>query len=105
MFRRRAGVRRAIVPLIAIVGAASWITPSFAHRLDELFQAARVSIQSDRVVVDLDLSPGIQVAPRLIAALDTDRNGVISGDEGLDFARTVIRNLRSLWTGLFCPSA
>ena len=105
MFRRRAGVRRVIVPLMAIVGAASWITPSFAHRLDELFQAARVSIQSDRVVVDLDLTPGIQVAPRLIAVLDTDRNGVISAAEGLDFARTVIRNLRCLWTGLCCRSA
>ena len=91
MFLRRAGVRRVIVPLMAIVGAASWITPSFAHRLDELFQAARVSIQADRVVVDLDLTPGIQVAPRLIAVLDTDRNGVISAAEGLDFARTVIR--------------
>ena len=91
MFLRRAGVRRVIVPLMAIVGAASWITPSFAHRLDELFQAARVSIQADRVVVDLDLTPGIQVAPRLIAVLDTDRNGVISAAEELYFARTVIR--------------
>ena len=105
MFRRRAGLDSAIVPLIAIVGAASWITPSFAHRLDELFQEARVSIQSDRVVVDLDLTPGIQAAPGLIAVLDTDRNGVISGEEGLDFAQTVIRQSALSVDGTVLPLA
>ncbi|MEO7270492.1 MAG: TonB-dependent receptor [Vicinamibacterales bacterium] len=83
----------ATVALVAAVSAAS-ATPSFAHRLDELFQAARVTLQSDRVVVDLDLAPGIQVAPQVIDALDADGNGVISEPEGLDFARRVVQQSR-----------
>jgi len=87
----RAAVRSAAVVMVAVVSAPWWETPSFAHRLDELFQAARVTIQAERVVVDLDLTPGIQVAPQLIDLLDANGDEHLSAIEGLNFAREVIR--------------
>src|SRR4051794_5600022 len=87
MCRRHAAVRSATFAMMAVVSAPWWEAPSFAHRLDELFQAARVTIESERVVIDLDLTPGMQAAPQLIDLLDADGDGDLSGIEGLNFAR------------------
>jgi hypothetical protein len=36
------------------------------HRLDEYLQAARLSLASERVALEIDLTPGIAIAPGII---------------------------------------
>jgi hypothetical protein len=64
-----------------------------AHRLDEYLQAARIAVDRDRVSVELDLTPGVAVAPSVLAMIDRDRNGEITDTEGEAYARLVIEGL------------
>jgi hypothetical protein len=64
-----------------------------AHRLDEFLQAARIAIAPDRVQLEIDLTPGISVADSVIAAIDGDRNGVLSRDEQQGYAGRVLTAL------------
>ena len=52
-----------------------------AHRRDELLQAARLAVESNRVDLELDLTPGIAVADAIIAEVDRNRDGSLSADE------------------------
>jgi hypothetical protein len=52
-----------------------------AHRRDEYLQAARLAVEPDRVELQLDLTPGIDVAEAIIGDLDRDRDGVLSAHE------------------------
>ena len=40
--------------------------PIAAHRLDEYLQAARIAVDVDRVGVELDLTPGVAIAPSVM---------------------------------------
>jgi len=83
--------RRAAAVAAVLVGVGlARPAPIGAHRLDEYLQAARIAIDRDRVVVELDLTPGVAVAPSVLAAVDRDRNGAITDAEGEDYARRVI---------------
>ncbi len=64
-----------------------------AHRLDEYVEQTLVEIEPARVVLHLDLTPGVAVAPRVIAAIDTDGDGVISAAEEAAYAEAVRRDL------------
>jgi hypothetical protein len=78
-----------------VVGAATLAeTPALAHRRDEYLQAARIAIDPQRVQIDLDLTPGIAVASRLLDEIDHDKNGVVSGSEARAYATRVIGDIR-----------
>jgi hypothetical protein len=64
-----------------------------AHRRDEYLQAARLALEPDRVRVDLDLTPGIAVADRVLADVDGDRDGAISPAEAQSYAGRVLGTL------------
>jgi hypothetical protein len=72
---------------------AGWPIPTAAHRLDEYLQAARIGVALDRVAVELDLTPGIAVAPSILPAIDRDGNGDITESEGEAYARAVVEGL------------
>jgi hypothetical protein len=57
-----------------------------AHRLDEYLQAARVSLSTDAVVVELDLTPGVAVAPSVLTAIDADGDARLSPSEQRAYA-------------------
>jgi hypothetical protein len=61
-----------------------------AHRLDEYLQAARIAIDPDRVTVELDLTPGVAVADRILADVDRDHDGRISPDEARTYVGRVV---------------
>jgi hypothetical protein len=63
------------------------------HVLDQVVQATRLQIAADAVTVDLDLTPGIELAPALFAAINGDRDGVISASEGRAHAAQVLADL------------
>jgi hypothetical protein len=64
-----------------------------AHQLDEYLQAARLDISRDRIRVELDLTPGMAIAPQIIAIIDLDADGLVSDAELTAYARQVLREL------------
>jgi hypothetical protein len=78
-----------------VVAAATLAeTPALAHRRDEYLQAARIAIDPQRVQIELDLTPGIAVASRVLDEIDRDRNGVVSDSEARAYATRVIGDIR-----------
>ena len=70
-----------------------------AHRLDEYLQGTLISVEQNRVTLQLTLTPGVAVFPFLIAGIDTDRNGAISEAEQRAYAGRVLRDLSLLSEG------
>lgn len=64
-----------------------------AHRLDEYLQAALITPRSDRVEIQLNLTPGVAVLPVVLAAIDSDGDGKLSDAEKGAYARRVVRDL------------
>ena len=64
-----------------------------AHRLDELLQATRISVDTAGIELELALSPGVDVAAPFIRSIDANRDGSLDGGEVRDFSREVARAL------------
>ena len=64
-----------------------------AHQIDEYVQAARVSLSRDRIVVSLDLTPGVAIAGSVIQRLDQDSDQRISPPEAEAYGREVLSAL------------
>lgn len=79
--------------LVAIAAAFLWAAPAFAHRLDEYLQATTLNVEKGRVEVEMHLTPGVQVFPAVFAAIDTNRDGILSEAEKQAYARQVLRDL------------
>lgn len=77
--------------MLATLGLAVVAPVTSAHRLDELLQAAQISIAPTRLTLDLYMSPGVDIAPAILAKSDTDHNGRISSAEVDAYARTALR--------------
>ena len=85
---------RALTGRVAVAALCLGVSVSLrAHRVDEYLQAARVSVDPDRVSVELDLTPGVAVAPSILAMIDADGNGDISAVERDNYARRVVDGL------------
>jgi hypothetical protein len=76
-----------VLALVAVAGPVS------AHRLDEYLQAARIGIDPDRVQIELDLTPGVSVAPRILAEIDRDHDGAVSREEARAYETRVTGDL------------
>lgn len=77
----------AFVMLLACPGRAE------SHRLDEYLQATRLALTRDRVVLEIDLTPGVMVAPQIFALIDDDGNGRVSEPEIERYGQRVLRDL------------
>jgi hypothetical protein len=64
-----------------------------AHRLDEYLQAARIAVEPDHLLLELDLTPGAAIAGTIVADIDRDRDGSLSPAEQQDYARRVLADL------------
>jgi hypothetical protein len=69
-------------------------TDAFAHRLDEYLQATRVSVATNRIDLSIDLTPGVAVADQVLAVIDQDGDGRVSGDESTAYAQRVLTDIR-----------
>jgi hypothetical protein len=76
----------------AMLGLAmpAWIE---AHQLDEYLQAARVGFARDRVVLEIDLTPGANIASEIVRSLDRDGDGVVVPLEARAYGETVVGDL------------
>lgn len=64
-----------------------------AHPLDEYLQASYLTLTGDTLVVDVDLSPGVLVAARVLPLIDTDGSGDISKTEGQLYIDEIVKAL------------
>ncbi len=64
-----------------------------AHQLDEYLQAARIAFARDRIVLEIDLTPGANIAGEIVAALDSDGNGVVQPLEARAYGQAVVGDL------------
>ena len=80
---------------VATVMALALASPAAAaaHRLDEYLQASRVLLERHRLLIEIDLTPGANVAPGLIAAIDRDHDGAISTAEAKAYGLEVLDDL------------
>ncbi len=67
--------------------------PAGAHRLDEYLQATRLSVETDRVDVEIDLTPGAAIADKALGWIDTDGDGRISDAEAEAYAKEMLRSV------------
>jgi hypothetical protein len=63
-----------------------------AHALDEYVQAARLSLTRSHVDLDMDLTPGVEVASSVVAMIDLDRDGAITPLEAAAYATRVLQD-------------
>lgn len=82
-----AALSLAVALLLAVASRAD------AHQLDEYVQASKLAIARDVVRVELRLTPGVKVLPRVLAAIDTNGDGIISAEEQRAYADRVRGNL------------
>ena len=64
--------------LASIVALLLAAVPASAHRLDEYLQAIIVSVGQDRVQASMRPIPGVVVSGSVIAAVDSNGDGVFS---------------------------
>src|SRR3954469_20689281 len=69
-------------------------TSLFAHRLDEYLQAMLVSIEPREIRIQINLTPGVAVAERVLAFIDRNRAGLISTNEAWAYAEMLKGDLR-----------
>lgn len=92
---RRRGLRpRLLLGILALL-LAVFASPmaARAHALDVYLQATYISVAPAQVIVELDLSPGVLVAPTVLEQLDTDADQQISEAEGLAYANIILQQV------------
>jgi nickel/cobalt transporter (NicO) family protein len=82
--RRLAGV---LLLLVAMYVMAT------GHVLDQYLQAAQIAVAADGVRIELRMTPGAQVADRILSLIDADGNGQISSTEEQAYAHTILRDI------------
>jgi hypothetical protein len=76
---------------IWLAAAVALALPANAHRLDEYLQATRIDLSSNRVDLEIDLTPGVEVVNDVLLLIDADHDGNISTDEGNAYAKLVLK--------------
>jgi hypothetical protein len=92
MARNSPASSRTVIALIVVTGLVASVVS--AHRLDEYLQAARLAIDTARVELQLEMTPGVAVAGAIIADLDRNRDGQLSQDEQSAYAGRVLDDVK-----------
>ena len=84
---------REVPVAIGLSLAALAVIPASGHVLDQFVEASRLEMACDRVVVELDLTPGVELAPAVFVGINSNRDGKISEAEGRSHAAQVLADL------------
>jgi hypothetical protein len=84
---------RCLPLLLALLALLAFPSAVFAHRLDEYLQATLVAIEPNGVRLQINLTPGVDVAEQVLAQIDGDRDGAISKKEATAYAELLKRDL------------
>jgi hypothetical protein len=74
-----------------------------AHRLDEYLQATLIGVTPGGIDVEMQLTPGVQMLPVLMAVIDQDRDGRISLEEERAYVGRVAREVELRVDGVPVP--
>ena len=77
----------AVLVLLAMCGEVA------GHQLDEYLQATRVSIARDRITLDIDLTPGVTIAPAIVETLDANADNSIGPSEAGAYGRAMLSDV------------
>jgi hypothetical protein len=66
---------------------------AFAHPTDECLQAAYLKLGPNSLELELDLTPGEQVAPQMLKLIDQNKNGLLDQPEVQRYAESVLEDL------------
>ena len=64
-----------------------------AHVLDQYLQVTQLALAPEHIDVELRLIPGVQIADRVFAQIDTNDDGLIAHSEEQAYARNVMHEL------------
>lgn len=64
-----------------------------AHPMDEYVQNTYIDLAPDRTSLEVNLTPGVLVAPEIAALIDTDEDGQFSETEGEAYANAVLQDI------------
>jgi hypothetical protein len=73
--------------LTLLIGTAS------AHPADDFVQASYLTLTEEAIIVDVELAPGVMVAPDILAMIDTDSSGDIAEAEAQAFVEAITGEL------------
>ena len=76
-----------ISPLVIHAGSAS------AHSLDQYVQASYITVAPSQIGVELDVTPGVLIAPQVLALLDANGDQQISDAEGQAYAARILKDV------------
>jgi hypothetical protein len=76
--------------LAAIVSLAARVS---AHQLDEYLQATLVAIEPGEIRLEINLTPGVAVAEKVLDVIDRNHDGIISSEESATYAELLKRDL------------
>src|SRR5262244_1835242 len=85
--------RPLIGALLSVSFLLGWAEQVSAHRLDEYLQATRVSVERNRIVLEIDLTPGVSVAPLVFSFIDKNDDGGISKPEAEVYGQQVLNSI------------
>ena len=89
--------------LLLIATLLVTVTPALAHRLDGYLQASVIALESRDLTITLSMTPGHDIADRIIALIDGDRDGTLSESEMGAYADTVVSDLSLVIDGKGIP--
>jgi hypothetical protein len=76
---------------LLLVVVAAPVLP--AHQLDEYLQTTRLDLSRERIVVELQLTPGAAIANDVLAVIDRDGNGMVAPDELDAYTQRILRDV------------
>jgi hypothetical protein len=77
----------------ASLAALIVVSSAGAHTLDEYVQALRVNVSGTQLLIQLDLTPGANIAAEIIRRIDLDGDGTFSPLEAEAYGRAMIADL------------
>ena len=86
-------MNRTLYGLPLLLALLAFPSAVFAHRDDQYLQATLVDIEPSGVRLQINLTPGMAVAERVLAQIDRDRDGAISKNEAAAYAESLKRDL------------
>jgi hypothetical protein len=69
------------------------------HQLDEFLQAARIAFARDRIVLEVDLTPGANIAGEIVAALDANGDGIVQPLEANAYGQAAVNDFDLVFDG------
>jgi len=82
-----------VVVILLVLRVLFWPTVAAAHPLNQFLQLSYVTVASRSINVELDLTPGVLIAPQVLPTIDTNGDKQISPAETRAYADRVVKAL------------